>query len=671
MKHTIAFLVLTLFSTITFSQNYKFGKVSKDELLEKAHPLYPEAEAAILYREIKTYVEYNKEKGFVANTEVFERIKIYDPSGFDWGTVEAKLYNNSDGSRETFSGLKAYTYTYVNGKVVETKLSNSGIFEEERSKYMKVKKFTLPALKEGCVIEYKYKMKSPYLNNINTFMFQESIPVNEVKVRFKAPEYFNYKTHRRGWIAFDIEKERYERTVNNLYTSSRDTGIGGGINSSGNQKIKFFENISEVNLTNIAPIKEEAFAGNVRNYASALKFELEFTRFPSGMVETYATDWESVSNKIYASTSFGDQLNKKSYFEKDVDALINDAVDSKEKMMRIFEFVKGKMTWNKYVGIYTDEGVQKAYKEEVGNTADINLMLTAMFRYAGLKANPVLISTKTHGIPVFPTLQGFNYVIAAVETDDGLFLFDGANRVGYPNILDKELLNWQGRIIRKNDSSNWVSLNPDKLAVEAFMVDAKINSEGTVKGSIKNQFTGNKALENRRTFANLSVTDVEEKMGERFDQLNLSEANIQNLMDPYQPLKVDFNFESDDYVEKINDNLYVSPLLFLSMEENPFKQEDRKFPVDYGYPSKKRYIVSIELPEGYKVESMPQGANVKMGDNVLAFKYLISENNNKIQLMAEFIINKYLVGPEAYADIKQFYQYMIDKENEKIVLSKI
>lgn len=88
-------------------------------------------------------------------------------------------------------------------------------------------------------------------------------------------------------------------------------------------------------------------------------------------------------------------------------------------------------------------------------------------------------------------------------------------------------------------------------------------------------------------------------------------------------------------------------------------------------PQKKRYIVSIELPEGYKVESMPQGANVKMGDNVLAFKYLISENNNKIQLMAEFIINKYLVGPEAYADIKQFYQYMIDKENEKIVLSKI
>ncbi|MBL4663586.1 MAG: hypothetical protein JKY22_08540 [Flavobacteriaceae bacterium] len=112
-------------------------------------------------------------------------------------------------------------------------------------------------------------------------------------------------------------------------------------------------------------------------------------------------------------------------------------------------------------------------------------------------------------------------------------------------------------------------------------------------------------------------------------------------------------------------------LLFLSLDENPFKLEDRKFPVDYGYPSKKRYIVSIELPEGYKVESLPAGANVRMGDNVVAFKYLLSESNNKIKLSAEFSINRHLVSPLEYKDLKQFYQYMIDKDKEKIVLSKI
>ena len=298
-------------------------------------------------------------------------------------------------------------------------------------------------------------------------------------------------------------------------------------------------------------------------------------------------------------------------------------------------------------------------------------MLTAMFRYAGLKANPVLVSTKSHGVPIFPTLNGFNYVISGVETDDGTILFDATNKLGAPNILDPDLLNWKGRIVREDESSNWVSLNPSKLAMEAFMINATLDSDGGVKGSIKNQFTGNKAFENRNEFAGLSESAVKEELEDRYEQLNVSDTKFENLGNPYKPLKVDFNFDSQNFVEEINGNLYVSPLLFLCMDENPFKQEDRKFPVYYGYPSKKRYIVSIDLPEGYKVESLPAGANVKMGDNVVAFKYLLSENNNKIQLSAEFSINRYLVSPQEYGDLKKFYQYMIDKEKEKIVLSKI
>jgi hypothetical protein len=57
----------------------------------------------------------------------------------------------------------------------------------------------------------------------------------------------------------------------------------------------------------------------------------------------------------------------------------------------------------------------KAYKDKTGNVAEINLMLTAMLRYAGLNANPVLVSTRSNGIAMFPNRTAFNYVIAAVE----------------------------------------------------------------------------------------------------------------------------------------------------------------------------------------------------------------------------------------------------------------
>jgi hypothetical protein len=37
-----------------------------------------------------------------------------------------------------------------------------------------------------------------------------------------------------------------------------------------------------------------------------------------------------------------------------------------------------------------------------------------MLRY-GLNANPVLVSTRSNGIAMFPNRTAFNYVIAAVE----------------------------------------------------------------------------------------------------------------------------------------------------------------------------------------------------------------------------------------------------------------
>ena len=68
------------------------------------------------------------------------------------------------------------------------------------------------------------------------------------------------------------------------------------------------------------------------------------------------------------------------------------------------------MHWNGMYGYTSDEGVKKAYDLKTGNIADINLILVGMLRAANLKANPVLISTRSNGVPLFPTMEGFNYV---------------------------------------------------------------------------------------------------------------------------------------------------------------------------------------------------------------------------------------------------------------------
>ena len=83
----LIFLLLAFIAVqFSYSQNFKFGKVSKEEVLQKEHPTEPSANAAVLYRENKTRFEYSTEEGFYILTEVFERIKIYNKEGYNWAT---------------------------------------------------------------------------------------------------------------------------------------------------------------------------------------------------------------------------------------------------------------------------------------------------------------------------------------------------------------------------------------------------------------------------------------------------------------------------------------------------------------------------------------------------------------------------------------------------------
>ena len=196
MKLNYAFTILLTFSLFTtlLAQDYDFGDVSEEELLEKEHPIYKDADAAILYRSYNTYFTYTTNEGFLVNTEVHERIKIYNPDGYKYATKSVSLYEQDSKYKDDLRSLKAYTYNLENGNISKDKLSKDGVFKEEQSKYRTLTKFTMPNLKEGCVIEYKYLLKTPFVSNLDEFRFQEQIPINTVSSKFRSPESVSY-TH--------------------------------------------------------------------------------------------------------------------------------------------------------------------------------------------------------------------------------------------------------------------------------------------------------------------------------------------------------------------------------------------------------------------------------------------------------------------------------------------
>lgn len=668
-------LLLTIISIFCFfstsiAQNYKFGKVSKEELLQKEHPSEPSAEAAILYRETHSNFEYSSDSGFYMVTDVFERIKIYNKEGFDWATKEVDLYQGSSGKDEIL-GLKAYTYYLgANEKIEEIKLKSEGIFEEKTNKYIHKVRFTMPDVKEGCIIEYKYTIKSPFISNIDEFRFQETIPVENVEVRFASPEYFVFKTHQKGWVPYKVDKDRRDRIIPLSNARSEFDKYGNMVNKGGTRELKFTEDTYLITLSNVPAIKEEAFAGNIDNYSTSLKFELSYVDFPGIPLETFSTTWEDVSKGIYQVDSFGDELARDNYFEDDLNNLLKGISNPEEKVNLIFSYVLNKMTWNNYTSYYTNEGVKEAYKKGSGNVAEINLMLVAMLRKANLNADPVLISTKDHGMPLFPTRNGFNYVIAGVELPQGVLLLDATNKDAEIGILRPSIMNWQGRIIKKDGSSAWVSLTPQTPAVKSAMVNAEIKSNMSVTGKAQTRFTGNYAFHYRTEYKSLNEDAQRKAIEKNSNQAELSELHFENLETLGKPVSLNYDFESIDAVEDVAGKLYFSPMVFMATKESPFKPETRDYPIDFGYPMKDRYIINITVPEGYKVESMPENAVFNLGENTGSYRYLISQIGNKLQLSVEFSINKSFIAADEYGNLKKFFELLIAKENEKVVLSK-
>ncbi|SFB04160.1 protein of unknown function [Flavobacterium swingsii] len=655
--------LLITFSNI-YAQKFELGKVTIAELQEKTHPKDTTAVAAILYNVGRTYFEYSQNDGFIMITEVTTRVKIYKKEGYEWANKAVSFYvGNSPEESVDFS--KAVTYNLVNGAIEKTKLKSEGEFVEKTNKYYSTKKITMPNVKVGSVIEYKYELKSKYFSKFPDWDFQEQILVNYSEYKTVIPEYFLYNTYRKGSLK-PLETKTSSKI--SITLTSKELGFGGYKKDS--ETINYTNSIVTYLSENIPAIKDEVYVNNIENYSSSVKHELSATKFPNDYTKAISQTWEDVVKTIYESDEFGGELNKSNYFEEDLKAILAGLTTQEEKTNAIFNFVQSRMNWNDYNGYRCDDGVKKAYKDKKGNIAEINIMLVAMLRYADIKSNPVLLSTRSNGIPVYPSITGFNYVVAAVESDKGLILLDASNKNTTPNILPMKALNWFGKIIRKNNTSEDIDLMPKQNSKSVINLFVNINVDASIDGRIQEQYFDYNALNFREKHKILSQENYLEKL-EKESNIEVSDYTIANKLDLTKPVIETYSFKRSNSIEKIGDKLYFSPLLFLAETNNPFTQEKREYPIDYGFPSQEKINLNITIPEGYIVESMPEKTAIGISDNLGIFRLNISNTANKIQVIVSTEINTPIFPADYYEELKAFYGSIVKKETEKIVLKKI
>ncbi|MDO6809447.1 DUF3857 domain-containing protein [Zobellia galactanivorans] len=669
-RTTLLWVLLTVVFSVN-AQNFKFGKVSEQELKETFNPNDSTAAATVLYRSKNIRFDYTKGIGFKVITDVFERIKIYNKAGFDYATISQTLYKD-DSDVESISGLKAYTYNLVNGKVEKSKMEKSAVFTTELSKYRNEGKFTLPNIKEGSVIEYQYKITSPFFYSVDEIVLQYDIPIKRQEISFATPEYFNFKPFIKGYLTVAPKYSLKSGSIN-LTGSIRSTpgGVAATTTKYINQNIDYKINSTDYNMSDVPALKEEPFVNDMNNYRSAVKYELQYIKFPEQMQENYTTTWEDVIKNIYKSSDFGGQLASNKYFDEDLVVLKKSTSSSIDLMAAIFFHVQNRMTWNNIYGYSVDKGVKRAYKERSGNIADINLMLTAMLQEAGLNAKPVLVSTRGHGIPLFPTMEGFNYVIASVEIDGEMILLDATNKYTSPNLLPTRALNWFGKKIEKDGSSVSINLLPSQFSLENVQMNVKLDENGEVKGKFRSTGHYYNAYLFRNKYGSSNEDDYLEKLENRNNGIEISNYLIKNKKGNGKPVQESYEFVLDKQADVVGDKIYFSPLFHLVEAENPFKLEERKYPIDLMFPKRDKYLVIISIPDDYEVISKPADMNIGMMDNMGTFQYKILSSGRQLQLMLDLKLNQAVIGAEHYSSLKEFFKNVVEKQTEKVVLSKI
>ncbi|WP_395065986.1 DUF3857 domain-containing protein [Flavobacterium sp.] len=669
-KYGLFFLLVLLGINKSISQKRELGNVTIEELNEKFHPKDSSAVAAVIFKKGDVSYAFTDEEGFTMITVVKTKIKVYKKEGYDFANNEIEYYIGGT-TKESVSIDDALTYNLVNGKIEKTKLKKESEFDENINKYWSNKKITMPNVKVGSIIEFQYTIRSKRFQGLREWYFQSLIPVNYAELTTRIPEFYVYKSNQKGFIFPKIISEKKMKKVH-LTGMQRNDDRGMVVGQRSNyveDDFEYEELKTNYIVQDLPAMKEESYVNNINNYMSCVSHELNYVAYPNKPLKTYSTNWESVTKTIFDEGDFSLELNKTGYFDNDVNVVISGLTSPNEKIAAIFNLVKSKVKWNKNYGIYCNNGVKKAYLDNVGNVAEVNLILTSMLRYAGLTANPVLVSTRSNGIAYFPSIAAFNYVICAIELPDGLVLLDATNQYAMPNVLPDRDLNWKGRMIRNDGTSMDVNLMPSLSSRELANVSYQLKSDGTITGKIKKQYSDYLGLSFRNKY-NLLKEEMYLEEVETQKNIDITDYARENQEELSKSIGESFSFIDTKHSEIIANKIYFSPLVFLALTENPFKQEVREYPIDFSYPTSRKYNIIIDLPDGYVVESMPAPLNIAIVENIGSFKYLISNTGSKIQVSVTFDINKAIVGSEYYEILKAFFKQLIEKQNEKIIITK-
>ena len=594
----ILLLILILQNSLSAQDklNIKFGKVAPEDF-NIVSPLIDSSTNAVVVAETgkSEFIANTNDLTFSLKFVVKSRIKLINKNGFDVATVTIPLYIGNNNKEEKLADLNAYTYNLENGEVVATKVAKSSVFTEKHDKNHIYKKFTFPAIKEGSIIEYSYEVTSDFFFNLQSWTFQGQYPVLWSQYEANIPEFFKFVILSQGYQPFFIDNVDNAR-VSYSFAERTDEKGSSFTNGDGQRVVNRFTVDGLIDyhkwvIKNAPSLKEEAYTTTLNNSVAKIEFQLNQIAFPNSMIKNYMDTWEQVARDLMNDDNFGVPINKANNFlDDDINAIVKTATTQEDKARKIYNYVRDNFTCNSY-SMYTD-GLKDVIKSKGGSVGDINLLLIAMLKNQKIDANPVILSTRDHGVTheFYPLINRYNYVVAKVVINNSIFYLDASERYLAFGNLPSQVYNGQAREIT-NDVSTPIYFSADSLK-EVGLTNIFLSNldKGVMEGSFNQTYGLYESLELRNRMTKISSDEFKKSMQQKYpEDIAVDNITIDSLKLLNEPVAVKYDVKIKSFTEE--DIVYFNPMLAASVKKNPFAAAERFYPVEMPYKTDDIYTL--------------------------------------------------------------------------------
>lgn len=655
-KPLLYILSLLLISATAGAQDFKFGTFTQQEVVNKTYPKDTSAHAYVINEYGESKIDVTSDDNIKVIHEYHVKIKILDAKGFKKGDVVIPIYTGGE-VHEAVDNIKGVTtYRDETGGIQQSELDITKVFNvKETNKYTNVK-FAMPNIRPGAIIEYSYRWTSPYIYQYPSWQFQDNIPKMASLYEVHIPGFWTYNASLRGALPLNKNTSELERSCFTTHGASCDCShiIYG--------------------MQDIPAFVEEDYMTSAKNYISAITFQLsDYINPYTGQKIKVTKEWKDVDYNLKKASYFGTQLKRKDLLKKLIEPAIAGKTDEIAKAKAVYAYIQKNLKWNNIRSRGSEDGVRKALEAHTGNAGDINIALVTAMNAAGLNCEAVLLSTRSNGLvnKLYPVEDEFDYVIAKLNIGENSYLLDATDPLLGFNMLPMRCLNDQGRVMSLDKPSYWIDLSPKQRQTSTSQLDLTLQSNGKLKGTITTYSSGYEAYDQRKAIRKFNSTDeYVEDLDEKMTKIKILSSEITNLDSLDLPLGEKYEVEIDAFDNLNHTRLSFNPFILNRISSNPFKLEERSYPVDWGMPSDERFMLTVHLPADYVVESAPKGTALTLPNAGGKFITDYNADGSVFTVSNVLQFNKSIYATEEYPYLKEMYNKIIAAEKADIVFKK-